>query len=95
MNPQYSEAIEYRGVAYLGLNRLGDAKDAYLALFASNRALADKLLVAMRDWSAKADAGGTTDAAQVADFKAWIDERSKIAATTAGLSPAGGATPWN
>lgn len=95
LNPQYVQAVEYRGVAYLGLNRLGDAKDAYLALFASNRALADKLLAAMREWSAKAESTGSVDASQVADFKAWIDERSKIAATTAGLSPEGTATPWN
>ena len=31
-SPDYAEAIEYRGHAYLGLNRLSEAKEAYLAL---------------------------------------------------------------
>jgi tetratricopeptide (TPR) repeat protein len=95
LNPGYADAIEYRGVAYLGMNRVSDAKEAYLSLFASNRQLADKLLAAMRDWSAKAEAGGSVDATQLTEFKAWVDERSKIASTTAGLSPEGAAAHWN
>ena len=50
LKPGYAEAIEYRGHAYLGLNRLDDAKQAYLALFAGNRKLAAQLLAAMQTW---------------------------------------------
>ena len=50
LKPDYAEAIEYRGHAYLGLNRLSEAKAAYLALFAGNRQLAATLLTAMQAW---------------------------------------------
>ncbi len=50
LKPGYPEAIEYRGHAYLGLNRLEDAKQAYLALFADNRKLASQLLAGMQAW---------------------------------------------
>ncbi len=33
IKPGYAEAIEYRGHAYLGLNRLSEAKESYLALY--------------------------------------------------------------
>src|SRR5580698_4305981 len=41
--PGYPDALEYRGEAYLGLNRISDAEQTYLDLFAANRALADRL----------------------------------------------------
>lgn len=49
LKPDYADAIEYRGQAYLALGRLDDAKGAYLALYPGNRKLADQLLAAMRD----------------------------------------------
>jgi tetratricopeptide (TPR) repeat protein len=95
LNPQYFEAIEYRGHAYLGLNRVGDARQAYLDLFAGNRALADKLLVAMKSWVSirRSDAQGM-DAAAVEDFAKWVDERGSIASNTTGLSPQGALASW-
>ncbi len=33
INPDYPEAVEYRGEAYLGLNQIEAAKGAYMALF--------------------------------------------------------------
>lgn len=95
LNPQYVEAIEYRGHAYLGLNRVGDAKQAYLDLFAGNRALADKLLVAMKTWvsSHRSDAQGV-DSTALEDFAKWVDERGSIASNTTGLSPQGTLASW-
>ncbi len=95
LNPQYAEAIEYRGHAYLGLNRVDDAKQAYLDLFASNRALADKLLVAMKSWVSthRSDAQGVASAT-LEDFAKWVDERSSIASNTTGLSPQGALASW-
>jgi tetratricopeptide (TPR) repeat protein len=95
LNPRYFEAIEYRGHAYLGLNRVDDAKQAYLDLFADNRALADKLLGAMKTWvgSRRSDAQGM-DGAAVEDFAKWVDERGSIASSTAGLSPEGALASW-
>src|SRR5579862_1274298 len=51
LKPGYPDALEYRGEAYLGLNRIDDAKQSYLDLYAGNRALAGKLLSAMKGWA--------------------------------------------
>src|SRR5258708_39633767 len=51
LNPAYPEAIEYRGEAYLGLNKLDDAKEAYMTLFRQSRSLAGELMTAMRRWA--------------------------------------------
>jgi tetratricopeptide (TPR) repeat protein len=94
LKPGYAEAIEYRGHAYLGLDRLGEAKESYLALYAGNRALADKLLVAMREWiDARRSAAGADPAALDA-FASWVDERGAIARQTAGLTRAGANSGW-
>jgi tetratricopeptide (TPR) repeat protein len=96
LSPGYAEAIEYRGHAYLGLNRVGDAKEAYLALFASDRKLADKLLAAMKDWiGARRATPGTLEASTVDELEQWVDERRKITAQTAGLTPDGTPRHWN
>jgi tetratricopeptide (TPR) repeat protein len=96
LNPEYAEAIEYRGRAYLGLGRTREAKEAYLSLFASNRKLADQLLASMKDWIAsQRSAPGGTAAATLEELGQWIEERSRIAATTAGLSPLGEASRWH
>ena len=52
INPVFDQAIEYRAEAYLGLNRLGEAKEAYMELFQNDRALADQLMAAMIAWVA-------------------------------------------
>src|SRR5215469_16634309 len=52
LRPGYPEAIEYRAEAYLALKRFADAEQSYLDLFASHRAIADKLLEAMKSWVA-------------------------------------------
>ncbi len=96
LNPRYFEAIEYRGHAYLGLNRIDDAKQAYLDLFAGNRALADQLLVAMQSWvgARRSDAQGM-DGAALQEFAKWVDERSSIATKTAGLAPESNTARWH
>ncbi len=95
LRPGYPEAIEYRAEAYLALKRFKDAEQSYLDLFATNRAVADKLLEAMKSWLAgqrAAPAGG--DATAVSDLDKWVQERSQIAAQTAGLTREGTATSW-
>lgn len=86
LKPDYAEAIEYRGHAYLGLNRLADAKNAYLTLFGANRKLAASLLTAMQQW-----VGVHPDA----EFASWVSERSAIASQTASLTREGAASSWN
>jgi len=85
LNPSYNEAIEYRGVAYLGLNRVDDAKNAYMQLFQSSRPLADQLMAEMQKWVAGSRAAGNA-APEVDALAQWIDERSNIARQTASLA---------
>jgi tetratricopeptide (TPR) repeat protein len=95
LNPSYGEAIEYRGEAYLGLNRIDDAKNAYMQLFSSSRPLADQLMTAMQKWVAERRAGGNA-AAEVDALAQWIDERSNIARQTASLATdAPAVVHWN
>ena len=95
LKPNYPEAIEYRGHAYLGLNRLGEAKDAYLSLFGSNRKLAAQLLAGMQAWVGehRGNPGGV-DGASFEAFASWVSERSAIASQTAGLTREGASAAW-
>lgn len=78
--PGYPQAIEYRGEAFLGLGRVEDAKNAYMALFAGNRALAEELLTAMKQWLIERQADpGTLDATAVEAFGEWVASRDQVA----------------
>jgi tetratricopeptide (TPR) repeat protein len=94
LNPDYPDAIEYRGEAYLGLNRLDDAKQAYMSLFGNSRGLADELMTAMHHWidARRKDAQGVAPE-NLEAFSQWVEERSGIAAQTASLA-IGARTVW-
>jgi tetratricopeptide (TPR) repeat protein len=94
LKPGFPDALEYRGEAFLGLNRVADAQQAYLDLFAGNRALADKLLAAMKGWLDTQRASATADASAVGELDKWIQERSAIAGQTASLTREGAALSW-
>src|ERR1700730_7642688 len=87
LDPAYPEAIEYRGEAYLGLNKIDAAKEDYMALFRESRGLADELMAAMRRWTdaRRTDAQGLAPEV-VEAFSKWVDERAGIAAQTASLA---------
>jgi tetratricopeptide (TPR) repeat protein len=93
LKPGYPDALEYRGEAYLGLNRVTDAQQSYLDLYAGNRALAGKLLTAMKGWSSAQRANGAS-ADSLDEFDKWVQEREQIAAQTAALTRAGTAASW-
>jgi len=84
--PTFSEAIEYRAEAYLGLNRLDEAKQAYMQLFVSDRMTSHVLMKAMKAWVAKrrTDPAGV-DAATLNAFDAWVQERDTLAASVLNL----------
>ena len=93
--PGFPDALEYRGEAYLALNRIDDAKAAYLELFAKDRDQAAQLMKAMTDWVAKRQADPTgVDPASVAAFDTWIKERAKVAALTVNMSLASNHSAW-
>jgi tetratricopeptide (TPR) repeat protein len=76
--PAFSEAIEYRAEAYLGLNRLDEAKQAYMQLFVSDRTTSHVLMKAMKAWVAKrrADPAGV-DAAALNAFDTWVQDATR------------------
>ena len=95
MAPGFPEATEYRAEAYLALNRVDDAKKAYLELLASDRKQAGILMTAMKAWVEKrrADPQGV-DAATVSALEAWISERSELATLTASMGSSGHGRGW-
>lgn len=95
LHPGYPEALEYRGEAFLALNRISDAQQAYLDLFATNRGLADKLLTAMKGWiDSQRTAASGSDATAVDALDKWVQERAQIAGQTAALTREGAASSW-
>ena len=95
LQPGFPDAIEYRAEAYLALNRVDDAKQAYLELFASDRKQADILMKAMTDWvtGRHADPAGV-DPAAFSGFESWIKERSALAGQTASMALAAQHETW-
>jgi tetratricopeptide (TPR) repeat protein len=87
LEPSYAEAIEYRAEAYLALNRLEDAKSAYIKLFGQDRAHADELLDAMQTWlEHQRNGSASVDQATLEAFAGWVGERAEIADTTTPVS---------
>lgn len=88
IQPGYTPAIEYRGEAFLGLNRVDDAKAAYMTLFNNDRPRATELSNAMSKWltARKTDPAGV-DAKTIEDFETWLNQRIELAKQTAALVP--------
>ncbi|HEY4209863.1 MAG TPA: tetratricopeptide repeat protein [Steroidobacteraceae bacterium] len=94
LKPGYPEAIEYRAEAFLALNRIPEAKTAYLDLFATNRVAAGKLLDAMKTWVTAQKSSAGSDQKSATDLDKWVQERSQIASQTAGLTRQGTFEAW-
>ena len=88
IRPGFTPAIEYRGEAYLGLNKVEEAKADYITLFATDRPNADKLASEMTRWIAdrKKNPAGV-DPAAVEDLSKWLASRQEIATKTSALLP--------
>ena len=86
LEPNYAEAIEYRAEAFLGLNRLDEAKDAYMQLFRDDRERADELMAAMQRWVDQRRADSRElDTATIEEFSVWVEKRLTVAGNTASL----------
>ena len=83
INPNTPYAIEYQGEAFLGLNRIDEARFNFLRLYALDEYQAAKLLHAMSAWieanRAKPPAG-----IDVPALAAWVAERSAELKTVPG-----------
>jgi hypothetical protein len=86
LKPDLLEAIEHRAEAYLGVDRLDDAKASYMDLFNHARPLADQLMASMQKWleSHRVAANGMR-AADIDAFGKWVQERDGIAKQTASI----------
>ena len=70
LNPNYSEAIEYRAEAYLMQGRVEEMKKAYGVLAVLNRPYAARLLTFVNQW-----ADGETDMDLAKSVRAWAAEK--------------------
>jgi tetratricopeptide (TPR) repeat protein len=76
INPDYPHAIEYQGQAFLGLDRVDDAKFNYLRLYALNQAQAHKLLRAIQAW-ADAHSAQPPNEIDIGALREWIADRER------------------
>jgi tetratricopeptide (TPR) repeat protein len=88
LKPDLVEALKNRGQAFLGEDRLDDAKASYMDLFYHARPAADQLMVSMHAWmkNHRASASGVR-AADIDAFDKWVQERDGIANPTASNPP--------
>jgi tetratricopeptide (TPR) repeat protein len=77
--PDYPHAIEYQAQAFLGLNRVDQARFNYLRLYALNKGQAAKLLQAMRAWVAAHQNDPPKDI-DMAAFSEWVAQRTELTA---------------
>ncbi len=78
IEPHYAEALEYRAEAYLGLNRLDDARDAFRVLAGQDAKRAGELVAAMRSWiAARRAAPHGVDSRAIADFEHWVETEAE------------------
>ena len=82
VKPDFPEAIEYRGEAFLALGLFDQTKEAYLALFRDAPEQAALLMQAMETWVTEQG----TASADAAAFAAWVAERKALAGQTQTLS---------
>jgi tetratricopeptide (TPR) repeat protein len=78
--PNYAQAIEYRGEAYLALNRVAEAKEAYLTLYNGGDPENARLLSdAMQKWvtARKSDPAGLAPES-IEETAKWIAQRLEI-----------------
>ena len=95
IEPRYAEAIEYRAEAYLGLNRLEEAKQAYMLLFTGDRARADELASAMKRWveMRRTDPAGVAPET-VEQFATWLNARQELASQNTSVQSKDAPRSW-
>lgn len=93
LQPSYAEAIEYRAEAFLGLDRLGEAKEAYMQLFRDDRERAAELMTAMLRWVGERQMNpGDLDPKTIEKFAVWVRDREEVSGNTASLQSDAGRT---
>jgi Tfp pilus assembly protein PilF len=86
MKPDLPEAIEHRAEAYVAIDRLDEAKVAYMDLFNHEPKLAEQLMLPMQQWLI--DHRANPNGMRISDidaFDKWLHERDGIAKQAASL----------
>ncbi len=88
LTPDLLDATLHRAEAYVEVDRLDEAKAAYMDLFNHARPLADQLMVSMQKWleNHRVSANGMRPA-DIESFGQWLTERDRIAKQTASAAP--------
>ena len=73
-NPDFLEAIEYRGEALVQLGFYDETRADYMRLFREKRELADQLMVAIDKWAATQTDPGVREK----DFLQWRESRRNV-----------------
>jgi tetratricopeptide (TPR) repeat protein len=87
LKPEYAEAVEYRAEAYLGLNRIEEAQQAYEWLFLRDPKKAAALLVAFKGWVAAGPTGVAPE--KVAEVQTWVGQKEAAAQEMSGTKESG------
>jgi tetratricopeptide (TPR) repeat protein len=88
LNSELLEAVEHRAEAYMAVDRVDEAKAAYMDLFNHDRALADQLMTTMQSWLDRhRTAANGMRPADIDAFGKWLQERDGIAKQTAATTP--------
>ncbi|MEM7077286.1 MAG: tetratricopeptide repeat protein [Pseudomonadota bacterium] len=83
INPNFYQAIEYRGEALLSLGYYNETQNAYMTLFRNDRGLADQLMERFEAWRAEK---GDTLSEDEQRFAEWIESRKRLAEISTDLS---------
>jgi tetratricopeptide (TPR) repeat protein len=84
VKPDLEEVVERRAEGYVALDRLDDAKAAYMELYNHSRPLADELMVKMHAWlEGHRAAPNGMRAGDIDAFGKWLAERDGIAKQSA------------
>ena len=86
LKPGYWEALGARAESLLWMNRLDEAKQAYVYLFPRRRDLADRLMSAMHAWvKTRQHNPDGLDPGLLSDFAQWVTHRDELAQQTASV----------
>jgi tetratricopeptide (TPR) repeat protein len=92
INSELPDAVEHRAEAYMAVDRLDEAKAAYMTLFNHAPPLAEQLMAVMRKWLENHRAAANGMRASVIDaFGQWLQERDGIAKQAASSAASSGA----
>lgn len=78
LKPDFLEAIEYRGEAFIALGFFNEARNAYLRLYREDQNLAVELMSAMTQWVERRSAAIEPMNEAEQGFVDWINERKRL-----------------